>query len=87
MAAIYGANMTAVVLTGMGTDGADGACHVQEHGGQVVVQDKESSVVWGMPGAVVRQGFANAVLPLEELGAWIGSTLSTRVRREDGGNV
>jgi two-component system, chemotaxis family, protein-glutamate methylesterase/glutaminase len=58
----------AVVLSGMGNDGFQGATMVHDAGGQVVVQDRESSVVWGMPGFVAQAGLANAVLPLNEMG-------------------
>jgi two-component system, chemotaxis family, protein-glutamate methylesterase/glutaminase len=64
----YGPGVLAVVLTGMGQDGLRGCEHVRAAGGQVVVQDEASSVVWGMPGHVARAGLADAVLPLEEIG-------------------
>lgn len=68
MATVYGARMLAVVLSGMGRDGADGARQVRAAGGCVVVQDQESSVVWGMPGAVAESGLAHAVLPPDAIG-------------------
>ncbi len=49
-----GVKTLAVVLTGMGSDGAEGAKAIAEAGGCVIVQDEASSIVWGMPGAVVR---------------------------------
>ena len=63
--ATYGAGLLAVVLTGMGSDGALGCQAVNDAGGQVIVQDAETSVVWGMPGAVFERGVAEAVLPVE----------------------
>lgn len=63
----YGAGVLAVVLTGMGADGARGAAHIRSVGGEVLVQDKDSSVVWGMPGAVVSAGAADSIYPLPEL--------------------
>jgi two-component system, chemotaxis family, protein-glutamate methylesterase/glutaminase len=57
----------AVVLTGMGTDGARGAGEVVAAGGSVIAQDESSSVVWGMPGAVAQAGLCSAVLPLEQI--------------------
>ena len=63
----YGAHALAVILTGMGTDGLDGCRHVRAAGGQILVQDEDSSVVWGMPGSVAQQGLADRVMPLEEL--------------------
>ena len=65
---VYGPGVLAVVLTGMGQDGLRGCEAVRAAGGQVLVQDAPSSVVWGMPGAVARAGIADAVLPLDELG-------------------
>jgi len=67
VAAAYGAGTLGVVMTGMGSDGMRGAEAIREHGGSVLVQDQASSVVWGMPGAVVRAGAASAVLPLDAL--------------------
>ncbi|BAN69596.1 protein-glutamate methylesterase/protein-glutamine glutaminase [endosymbiont of unidentified scaly snail isolate Monju] len=56
-----------IVLTGMGTDGAEGARRIHEAGGRVWAQDQASSVVYGMPAAVVRVGAAERVLALEEI--------------------
>ena len=64
---VYGPNTLAVVLTGMGSDGARGAAHIREAGGEILVQDEASSVVWGMPGAVVSSHCANKVCPLPEI--------------------
>lgn len=73
VAEVYGARALAVVLSGMGRDGADGARRVHEAGGTVIVQDQASSVVWGMPAAVVAQGFQAATLPPDALGRLIAS--------------
>jgi len=54
----------AVVLTGMGNDGAKGAKLLSEKGNRVLVQNEESSVVWGMAGETFRNGAADEVLPL-----------------------
>lgn len=67
-AACFGRSVLAVVLTGMGQDGLRGCEAVRQAGGQVVVQDEQTSVIWSMPGSVVKAGLANAVLPLPELG-------------------
>jgi two-component system chemotaxis response regulator CheB len=71
-AEVWGRGLLAVVLTGMGRDGCAGAALVRERGGGVLVQDRETSVVWGMPGAVVEAGLADAELPLPELAAEVG---------------
>jgi len=67
VAQTYGANALGVVMTGMGSDGARGAEHMREAGGEVLVQDEASSVVWGMPGAVVSAGAADKICPLVEI--------------------
>lgn len=63
----YGAGVLAVVLTGMGQDGLRGCEVVREAGGAVIAQDEATSVVWGMPGFVVRAGLADAVVPIERV--------------------
>lgn len=60
----YGNRVLGVMLTGMGDDGIEGTRQLVASGGQMIAQDEASSVVWGMPGAVVREGLADAVLPL-----------------------
>ena len=68
VAKLFGAHTLAVVLTGMGQDGLQGCKAIREAGGQIIVQDKASSVVWGMPGAVVKAGLADKIVPLDMLG-------------------
>jgi two-component system chemotaxis response regulator CheB len=63
----YGGAVIAVVLTGMGQDGLRGAQILKAQGASVVAQDELSSVVWGMPGAVVNAGLADQVLPLDQV--------------------
>ncbi|MBZ5526587.1 MAG: chemotaxis response regulator protein-glutamate methylesterase [Acidobacteriia bacterium] len=65
VARVYGPNVLAVVLTGMGSDGTRGAQHIREQGGRVFVQDEASSVVWGMPGMVAEAGQADEIIPLD----------------------
>lgn len=62
VAKAYGDRGMAIILSGMGNDGAHGALCVAGAGGSVLVQDMESSVVWGMPGAAARGGKATAIL-------------------------
>jgi len=64
----YGQDLLAVVLTGMGHDGAAGAQLVIKNKGSVIAQDEATSVVWGMPGAVASAGAACAIEPLEQIG-------------------
>ncbi|NVJ96573.1 MAG: chemotaxis response regulator protein-glutamate methylesterase [Alphaproteobacteria bacterium] len=69
VSALYGENVLAVILTGMGHDGLKGARELTRAGATVLAQDEASSVVWGMPGAVATAGLCTEVLPINELGA------------------
>lgn len=71
VAQAYGPHALAVVMTGMGQDGLRGCEQIRAAGGQVLVQDEESSVVWGMPGIIARAGMADQILSLSEMGAEI----------------
>ena len=62
-----GANAIAVLLTGMGADGAMGMKEMHDAGAKTVIQDEQSSVVWGMPGAAFKLGCTDHVLPLDEI--------------------
>jgi two-component system chemotaxis response regulator CheB len=64
---VYGGAVLAVVLTGMGQDGLRGVEILKARGASILAQDEPSSVVWGMPGAVVNAGLADRVLPLHEV--------------------
>lgn len=77
VAAIYGGRTLAVVLTGMGQDGLRGSEVIHEKGGEILVQDEASSVVWGMPGFVARAGLASRVLPI----TGIAQEIVRRLRR------
>lgn len=66
-----GANAIAVLLTGMGADGAAGMKMMHDTGAKTIIQDESSSVVWGMPGAAFKLGCADYVMPLEEVAAKI----------------
>ncbi len=70
-AEVWGPAGLALVLTGMGADGASGAANLAAAGGSVIAQDEATSVVWGMPRAVAQAGLCSAVLPLCEIGAKI----------------
>jgi len=62
-----GSNAMGVILTGMGSDGAASMGELRESGGFILAQDEKSSVVWGMPGEVVKRGFAHEILPLRKI--------------------
>ena len=66
-AEIYGNSLLAVILTGMGYDGLKGTQIIKAKGGQVIAQDEATSVIWGMPGAVVQAGLADGVLPIDKI--------------------
>ncbi|MBC8269211.1 MAG: chemotaxis response regulator protein-glutamate methylesterase [Rhodospirillaceae bacterium] len=76
---VFDGNIITVILTGMGADGLKGSEIVVKAGGTVVAQDEQSSVVWGMPGAVATAGICSAVLPLKELAAHVMKTFGRGV--------
>jgi len=78
VAQTYGANVLAVVLTGMGADGTRGSAVIREAGGEVIVQDEASSVVWGMPGSVVAANLADRICPLVDIGPEVVRRVSVR---------
>lgn len=69
MAEVYGAAGIGVIMTGMGEDGLRGLRALHSIGGQIVAQDEASSVVFGMPGAAVAAGVADAIVPLHMVAA------------------
>jgi two-component system chemotaxis response regulator CheB len=78
VAQCYGVNVLAVVLTGMGADGTRGSAVIRQAGGQVIVQDEASSVVWGMPGSVVAAQLADQIYPLDAIGSEMVRRVSER---------
>jgi chemotaxis response regulator CheB len=64
-AEVFGGNQHAIVLTGMGRDGLNGAMQLHDLGSRIVVQDAATSTVWGMPGAIAQAGYADDILPLD----------------------
>ena len=73
VAPVWRERLLFVVLTGMGVDGRDGARAVQEHGGTVFAQDEATSTIFGMPAAVIDDGLADRVLPLDRIAAAIAA--------------
>jgi two-component system chemotaxis response regulator CheB len=71
----YPGSVIAVILTGMGTDGAGGIGPLKRNGAYVIAQDEATSVVWGMPGAAVATSQVDEVLPLEAIGPTVATLL------------
>jgi len=63
----FGDSVIGVVLTGMGHDGTRGTGLIKKNGGEVIVEDESTCVVYGMPKSIVDAGFADIVLPLPEI--------------------
>ncbi len=77
----------AVLLTGMGRDGAAGLLKLHKAGWETIAQDKDSSVVWGMPGAAIAEGGVSRVLPVVAIGPAIASCISARTAANPGGGA
>jgi len=82
-AAAYGGRVIAIVLTGMGCDGAKGLAPLKRAGAFVLAQDEASSVVWGMPGSAVATGTVDEVQPLDRIPAAVKNVLLGRRSREN----
>ncbi|MFO1376524.1 MAG: chemotaxis response regulator protein-glutamate methylesterase, partial [Steroidobacteraceae bacterium] len=78
VAACAGANAIAAILTGMGRDGAQGLKALYDAGAPTIAQDRDSSVVWGMPGSAVEIGAAGTVLPLPKIAGEIRRCAASR---------
>jgi two-component system chemotaxis response regulator CheB len=78
-----GANAIAVLLTGMGADGAMGMKEMHDAGAKTVIQDEQSSVVWGMPGAAFKLGCTDHVVSLDE----VANKVLSLVKPSSGGKV
>lgn len=76
VAETFSDRVLAVMLTGMGHDGVEGTREIVKGGGYVIAQDEASSIVWGMPGILVKENLAHLVLPLSE----IAKTISQHCR-------
>ncbi len=78
LSSIYGRQLVIVVLTGMGSDGAEGAKIAVANGASVIAQDEASCVVYGMPRTVAEAGICRAVLPLADIGAYLTREIEGR---------
>jgi len=82
VAEIFGNAAIGIVLTGMGRDGAEGLKRIRDAGGAAVVQDRESSVIYGMPQAALAAAGADSVVTVEEMAPTIVELLSTKLRKK-----
>ena len=74
-----GKNAVAAILTGMGYDGAEGLLALRKSGVPTLAQDEATSVVWGMPGAAVKAGAVDEILPLDRIGPRLIELIDRRV--------
>ena len=81
VAQVGGANAVAVVLTGMGCDGAEGAALMKRAGAVYIAQDEATSVVYGMPRAALATGCVDEVLPIEDIAAAIVAAVARQRSR------
>ena len=79
LAGVYPDSVVAIILTGMGTDGAKGLGPLKRNGAYLIAQDEATSVVWGMPGAAVATNLVDELLPLERIGPTVASLLGPRI--------
>lgn len=66
-AQVFGGNVIAIILTGMGSDGTKGLGPLKRAGAYIIAQDEATSVVWGMPGSAVNSGYVDEVLPVDKI--------------------
>ena len=71
LAQFYGNSMIAILLTGMGKDGVAGMQEIERRGGLTIAQDKDSSVIFGMPQEAIKLGIVNQILPLEQIAPFL----------------
>jgi two-component system chemotaxis response regulator CheB len=75
----YRDSVIGVMLTGMGSDGLEGCKKIHNAGGRILVQDRATSAVWGMPGVVAEAGLAHRILPLPAMAAELMRLCPSRV--------
>lgn len=80
---VYEGRVLSVILTGMGNDGLAGVTALARRGGYAIAQDRTTSVVWGMPGALVEAGRADEVLPLNQIADRLTQIVSRRRHDSD----
>ncbi len=78
VAASVGLRAVGVIMTGMGDDGARGLYEMMEAGAATVAQDEATCIVFGMPKEAISRGAVNAVVPLDQIAAWVLDARSSR---------
>lgn len=73
---VYNAKLLSIILTGMGKDGCEGCAVAHHAGGTILVQNEETSVVWGMPKEVVNTKLAHGIMSVQEIGCYINDCLN-----------
>jgi two-component system chemotaxis response regulator CheB len=71
VAAEYGRSATALIMTGMGSDGAEGIGEIKARGGMTVAQDEESCIVFGMPKVAIEKEHIEKIVSLKNMGAFL----------------
>lgn len=71
----YGDRVMALILTGMGSDGAKGIAGIKDNGGFTIAQDEDSSVVFGMPGSAIKTGKIDRIIPLDKIAGFINEAI------------
>lgn len=66
-ASVFGGNVVAIILTGMGNDGTRGIGMLKRFGALTIAQDEETSVVWGMPRSAIEAGYIDEILSIDEI--------------------
>lgn len=79
VAEVFAGSAVAVLMTGMGDDGANGMAELYEKGAHTIAQDEATSVVFGMPAAAIRRGVATSVMPLERISHAVSLALFTKI--------
>ncbi|MBI3651551.1 MAG: chemotaxis response regulator protein-glutamate methylesterase [Acidobacteria bacterium] len=79
----YGSQAVALIMTGMGSDGAQGIGAIRRASGHTLAQDKESCSVFGMPRVAIENGHIDTVLPLKDIAGYLISVVGQQTRREE----
>lgn len=87
VAQVYGATALGIILTGMGDDGAEGLLAMRQAGARTIAQDKESSIVFGMPAVAIELGAVEQVLPLTSIAPAMMSLAGATASTAAGGNL